>query len=126
MPRIEYVSKSSDGTQLAVAIDALLLSAEEALVPDVLSVQEFAEVRVEMDESVAAAEWTSPNTRLLSARKAADQRRGDELERVLIAPLLGNGNENDDRNLPPKNRTNVVTTSRVRVHVEGAVMHRWR
>ncbi|KAL5528669.1 hypothetical protein ACEPAF_7805 [Sanghuangporus sanghuang] len=119
MPRVEYVSKSSDGTQIAAAVDALLLSAEEALVPDVLSVQEFAEVRVEIDENAGAAELTNPNARLLSARKTTDPRDND-LESALPISLGGNSDENVDSAPGPKRkRTNVITTSRVRIHIEG-------
>ncbi|KAL5485387.1 hypothetical protein ACEPAI_8029 [Sanghuangporus weigelae] len=117
MPRVEYVSKSSDGTQIAAAVDALLLSAEEALVPDVLSVQEFAEVRVEIDENVGAVDLTNPNARLLSARKMTEPREND-LESALPVSLPGNSDESSTPG-PKGKRTNVITTSRVRIHIEG-------
>ncbi|KAL5523594.1 hypothetical protein ACEPAG_7767 [Sanghuangporus baumii] len=119
MPRVEYVSKSSDGTQIAAAVDALLLSAEEALVPDVLSVQQFAEVRVEIDENVGAVDMTNPNARLLSTRKRTDPREND-LESALPVSLPGNSDESVDSAPGPKGKkTNVITTSRVRIHIEG-------
>ncbi|EJD02804.1 uncharacterized protein FOMMEDRAFT_167953 [Fomitiporia mediterranea MF3/22] len=124
MPRFEYVSSMPNGAHIAAAVDALLLSAEESLIPDVLTVQEFAEVRVEVDEHVGAAQLTSPNARLLSAKQRSNDAGHGHLESASRIPLLADEDENQMDSSPSskterRKKTSVSSTSRIRVHVEG-------
>ncbi|THH04597.1 hypothetical protein EW145_g5408 [Phellinidium pouzarii] len=116
MPRVEYVSTRSNGIHVAATLDALLLSAEEALVPDVLSIQEWGEVRIEIDENLAVAEVTSPNAQFLGAREATLR---EDLGSIL--PIPGTNNLKQPGAGPSKatKATKVSSTSRVCVHVEG-------
>lgn len=116
MPRVEFVSQESNGSRLAVAIDALLMTASESLLPDVLGVQEFAEVRAEIDERAGSAELTTPNARLLGARRDIEQ--GDANERD---SLLGRVQNGYGSLAGPSYLRSMKTeaTSRVRLHIEG-------
>ncbi|PAV18515.1 hypothetical protein PNOK_0535700 [Pyrrhoderma noxium] len=144
MPRVEYVDKKGGGEELEVAVDALLLRAEESLVPDVICVQEFADLRVEVDESVGAFEFVGPNEGRESGSGTRPSNSNRDLEgggetvgRIQIPAITDyqepsegqqqqQHNEADQTQVPSKRehrrrkkRTKTSTSSRIKFHIEG-------
>lgn len=127
MPRVEYLQKDGNGSQLAIALDALLLSAAEALLPDVLTVQEWGEVRLEMDEELGAGGFRNVNTQVLAAKQnlARADANGHSVESLLPVFQLdadapeasASGSEDEHSGLGRNAR--LTTSSRIRIHMEG-------
>ena len=115
MPRIEYISRSGT-SQLAIAIDALLLVAEEELIPDMLRIQECSEVRVDVDETLGGVGLTSPNARLLDATTNVDRSMdncGPNAQVSGETPGFSRVQESSQR------PSTVATTSSLIIHLRG-------
>lgn len=111
MPRVEYISIPGDGSRLEVAVDALLLSAEESLIPDAITVQEYADIRIDVDERLGATGFTNPNIRLLNAQSDLENGTLDNVPTPAVT--------NSHNPTTSSRRTRASTTSRVKIQVEG-------
>ncbi len=129
MPRVEYMNIEPGGQQLAIAVDALVMQAQEELVPDELRIIEWGEISVSMRDrdhdlgfaapaaafgplspassTMSPALTLSPTFRALSPNSQGD---------LVPANDLADEEEEDDSNHP---QTTVRSSSRLQIHITG-------
>ncbi|KLO05644.1 hypothetical protein SCHPADRAFT_1002788 [Schizopora paradoxa] len=130
MPRVEYMNMEPGGQQLAVVIDALLMQAQEELVPDELKIIEWGEISVNMRDRDGFAFSAPAAYGAMSPEPSVMRPASPTMSPAMMSPTFRplspgpDGDmvpiavqvEEDDLNHP---RTTVQSSSRLQIHISG-------